>query len=128
MTAGGHDARSGFRSSDWRLKAWAAPLVAVVALVIAGAARADVLVNAIEPSTVSCGAAVKLGVWYQSFSAGPRWATIDVENSHGAVVWHKRVTATTTWHYWRYFGHCGVHYTAVYRTAGGTSRFPFSIR
>jgi hypothetical protein len=34
-------------------------------------AAADVLVNAIYPSTVSCGQTVELGVWYQSFSGGP---------------------------------------------------------
>jgi hypothetical protein len=91
-------------------------------------AAADVLVNAIYPSTVSCGQTVELGVWYQSFSGGPAWAKIYVKNSRGITIWHRDVTATTTWRYWRYRGKCGAHYTAVYRTAGGTSRFPFRVR
>lgn len=91
-------------------------------------ASADVLVNAIYPETVSCGQNVELGVWYQSFSGGPTWARIYVENSRGVTVWHKNVTATTTWRFWHYRGRCGSHYTAVYKTPGGTSRFPFRVR
>jgi len=91
-------------------------------------ASADVLVNAIYPETVSCGQSVELGVWYQSFSGGPTWAKIAVVNSHGVTVWHKSVNATTTWRYWHYRGRCGAHYTAVYKTPGGTSRFPFRVR
>lgn len=104
-------------------------LAAALAVVMVTSAHADVLVNAVEPSNVACGHAVTLGVWYQSFSGGPRWATIDVENDHGATVWHKSVKATTTaWRFWHYVGRCGAHYTAVYETPGGTSRFPFEVR
>ena len=97
--------------------------VALAVFVAPTLAAADVLVNAIEPSTVSCGQSVKLGLWYQRFSGGPAWARIYVENSRGAVVWHKNVTATTTWRFWPYRGRCGASYTAVYKTPGGTSRF-----
>jgi hypothetical protein len=90
-------------------------------------AGAAVLVNAIYPSTVSCGQTVQLGVWYQSSSGGPTWAKIYVKNSRGATVWHKDVSATTTWRYWHYRGQCGARYTAAYRTAGGTLRFPFRV-
>jgi len=97
-------------------------------LALSSSAAADVLVNAIEPSTVACGRSVELGVWYQSFSGGPRWARIYVKNSRGVMVWHKNVTATTTWRYWHYRGKCGARYTAVYKTPSRTARFPFRVR
>src|ERR1035437_8615670 len=50
---------------------------------------ADVLVNAIEPPTVACGKTVMPGIWYQSFSGGPRWAHMTIKKSHGAVAWRK---------------------------------------
>jgi hypothetical protein len=100
----------------------------VCLLLIPAAATGDVLVNAIVRSTVSCGKAVKLGVWYQSFSGGPRWARMSVKNGQGRVVWHRSVTATPAhWRYWRYKGRCGARYVAVYRTAGGTVSFPFRV-
>ena len=100
----------------------------VVLLLIPAAASADVLVNAIEPTTVSCGRSVTLGVWYQSSSGGPRWAHMTIKNGRGAVVWHKNVTATTSWRYWHYKGTCGARYVVVYKTAGGTARFPFRVK
>lgn len=91
-------------------------------------AAGDVLVNAIEPPTVGCGKPVKLGVWYQSFSGGPRWAHVTIKNARGKVVWRRNVVATTTWRYWHYTGRCGRRYVAVYQTARGTVRFPFRVR
>jgi hypothetical protein len=101
---------------------------AVLALLLVPAsAAANVLVNAPKAS-VACGKSVKLGVWYQSFSGGPRWAKITVKNSKGNVVWHKSVTATTPWQYWYYKGKCASHYVAIYKTARGTSKFAFHVR
>jgi hypothetical protein len=100
----------------------------VVLLLIPAAASGDVLVNAIEPTTVSCGRSVTLGVWYQSFSGGPRWAHMTIKNSSGAVVWDKNVTAKTSWRYWHYKGRCGARYVVVYKTAAGTGRFPFRVK
>jgi hypothetical protein len=72
---------------------------------------------------------IKLGVWYQSLSGGPRWADLSVKNSKGTVVWHPNLTATSAhWRYWGYKGKCGARYVAVYRTAGGTTRFPFRVK
>jgi hypothetical protein len=93
-----------------------------------GAASAAVLVNAIEPPTIACGAAIRTGVWYQSFSGGPRWARISVQDSHGRTVWHKSVTAGSSWRYFSYTPACGARYTVVYDTAGGTSRFGVRVR
>jgi hypothetical protein len=113
-----------------RVARWRGGLV-VVALVLLGfpaAAAGDVLVNAIEPPAVACGKSVTPGVWYQSFSGGPRWAHMTIKNSHGIVVWRKNVTATTSWRYWRYRGACGAHYELTYTTADGTSKFPFRFK
>jgi hypothetical protein len=89
---------------------------------------ADVLVNAIEPPTVACGKTVMPGIWYQSFSGGPRWAHMTIKKSHGAVAWRKNATATSNWRYWRFRGTCGASYVLIYETAGGTARFPFHVR
>jgi hypothetical protein len=106
-------------------------LVAAVvagALALAATSEADVLVNAIEPSTVACGKAVKPGIWYQSFSGGPRWARMKIKNNHGVVVWRKHAIATTTWHFWPFRGRCGSSYVLIYKTPEGTARFRFHIR
>ena len=102
--------------------------MALVLLAFPVAATADVLVNAIEPPAVACGRSVTPGVWYQSFSGGPRWAHMTIKNSKGAVVWHRNVTATTSWRYWRFRGACGARYELIYTTAGGTSRFSFRFK
>lgn len=109
---------------------WGVALVVVegVAAVSASAASADVLVNAIEPPTVSCGKPVTPGIWYQSFSGGPRWARLMIKTRRGKVVWRKRATATTRWRYWRFRGACGTRYVLTYRTRGGTARFPFRVK
>ena len=104
--------------------------LATVALVLgvgAGAAAADVLVNAIKPTTVACGKSVKVGVWYQRLSGGPRWAHITIKTRRGTVVWRRNVTATSSWRYWHYKGACGRRYLVVYRTAGGTAAFRFRV-
>src|SRR5438445_85729 len=60
-----------------------------------------ILVKAIEPSTVACGAAVRPRIWYQ-LSGGPRWAHMTIKNGRGAVVWHRNASATRSWRYWRF--------------------------
>jgi hypothetical protein len=102
--------------------------MALVLLAFPVAATADVLVNAIEPPAVACGRSVTPGVWYQSFSRGPRWAHMTIKNSNGVVVWHRNVTATTSWRYWRFRGACGARYELIYTTAGGISRFSFRFK
>lgn len=90
-------------------------------------ASADVLVSGIG-SKVACGRAVKPGVWYQSFSGGPRWARIAIKNHRGKVVWRRHVKATTHWRYWRFKGRCGSRYVLVYTVPGGSSRYRFRVR
>lgn len=103
-------------------------MLLVLGLLAPAAASGDVLVNAIHPSTVACGKSVKLGVWYQSSSGGPKWAHITIETKTGKTVWHKNVVATTTWQYWHYKGKCGTSYVAIYTTARGSAKFPFRVR
>jgi hypothetical protein len=102
--------------------------VALGSALVPAVASAGVLVNAIEPSTIACGASIKTGVWYQSFSGGPRHATIQVINAAGHTVWQKSVIATTTWQYFRYKPACHARYTVVYHANGSTSRFPVHVR
>jgi hypothetical protein len=103
-------------------------VLAVVLVASPASVSADVLVNAIEPPVVSCGRSVTPGIWYQSFSGGPRWAHITIATRRGRVVWHRNATATTNWRHWRFRGACGTRYVLTYRTPGGTGRFPFRVR
>jgi hypothetical protein len=102
--------------------------VALALLVGTTTAGADVLVSAIQPTTLACGKAVKVGVWYQSSTGGPRWARITIKASRGTVVWRRNVTAPSRWRYWRYKPSCGRRYVVFYTTAGGTARFPFRVK
>jgi hypothetical protein len=111
-----------------RVRALAAAAAVLAFGGIPSAAFGDVLVNAIEPTTVACGAAVMPGIWYQSFSGGPRWAHITIKTSRGAVVWQRNANATTTWRYWQFRGKCGSSYVLIYQTAAGTARFRFRVR
>ena len=103
-------------------------LVAAASLAATTAASAEVLVNAISPTTLSCGAPVKVGIWYQSFSGGPRWARIVIRTSSGRTVWRRSATARTSWRDWYVYTLCGQHYVVTYTTAGGTTRFPFYMK
>jgi hypothetical protein len=90
-------------------------------------ASADVLVNAIEPTTLRCGEPVHIGIWYQSFSGGPRWARIALRTGSGRMVWARSATARTSWRYWYVYTLCGQHYVLTYTTHSGTTRFPFYV-
>jgi hypothetical protein len=108
-------------------RAGVVPAAIAVALAACAAARADVLVNAPPPS-VSCAGGIKVGVWYQSFSGGPRWARIAIRTAAGRTVWHRSVAAGTRWRYWRFHGRCGRRYAVIYETHAGRTRFNVRIR
>lgn len=105
--------------------AWRAGILgAVSAATLAAPASADVLIHAPD-SHISCGGHIKTGVWYQSFSGGPRGATIQILSAHKLVLWSKHVRATTTWRYWYYHPRCGRTYYVRYlspKTRPYTSR------
>jgi opacity protein-like surface antigen len=105
-------------------------LAAMVAAMAASAsfAAADVLVNAPAPS-VACGQSLTLGVWYQSYSGGPRWAHITVRTRAGGLAWSKNISAaTTTWRYWHLKPACGTRYIVTYLTAAGPTRFNVHVQ
>lgn len=103
-------------------------LPAVVALLVGGSAvvappaSADVLVS--SPDARVCrGHAIKVGVWYQSYSGGPRRYRIDVFNPGGRRIFHTHGRATTRWRYWRVRANRVGRYRVVYR--GGSSKDPW---
>ena len=104
-----------------------AAAVAAFAFAVPGTARADVLVSA-PPRVIDCGHDIEVGVWYQSYSGGPRWAVIRIESLGERLLARKRVRATTTWRYWYFTPDCARSYRVVYRTPGGTSRFKVRVR
>jgi hypothetical protein len=109
-------------------------LISVIAVLgLAASASADVLVQA-PPKVVSCVEAMQLGVWYQSFSGGPRWFSVSVYRPDGRRVFYRHGLATTTWKIFRYrpASDPGVPpgsstYRVVYRIPGGNSRFPVRV-
>ena len=93
----------------------------------AAPALADVLVNA-PPSSIACGQSIKTGVWYQSFSGGPRTAKIQIKSLAGKVLKSRTVVATTTWKYFHDKLPCGRTYRVHYVVPGGTSNFIVKVR
>ena len=94
---------------------------------VAAPALADVLVNA-PPSSIPCGQSIKTGVWYQSFSGGPRTAKIQIKSLAGTVLKSRAVIATTTWKYFHDKLPCGRTYRVHYVVPGGTSNFTVKVR
>lgn len=88
-------------------------------------ARADVLVR--YPGESVCSSrVVKVGVWYQSYSGGPRRFRVRIVNPDGEVVLRKSGRATTTWKYWRYRPQkVGMH-KVIY--SGVDWRAPYKVR
>jgi len=101
----------------------------LVGCVAAAPANADVLVSH-GPETISCGEQIEVGVWYQSYSGGPRWATIEIRTaSKRTVLARKNVTATTRWRNW-YFDPptCGARYRVRYIVPGGQVNYTVWVR
>jgi hypothetical protein len=83
-------------------------------------ASADVLVSA--PRREVCRwQGFKVGVWYQSYSGGPRGYRISVYGPAGHRVFYRSGTATTTWRSWRLAPLRVGTYRTVYRPAVGAS-------
>ena len=99
----------------------------LLVLLLPAAARADVLVNAPSPH-ITLGQSIESGVWYQSYSGGPRWAKIAILTSTKRVVWSRQVTASASgWHYYHYRPSKTGTYTLRYTTANGTSSFKVRV-
>jgi hypothetical protein len=101
--------------------------VLLLCLVWAAPAQADVLVNAPEQS-IACGGQIKTGVWYQSYSGGPRGATITIKSIGGQTLNRRRVVAQTVWRYFYYTPRCGHRYRVQYLVPGGKANFVVRVR
>jgi hypothetical protein len=95
-----------------------------IVLVWASAASADVFVHT-PKSRAFCTDRIRVGVWYQSYSAGPRAYSISVYNPSSRRIVYRRGLASTTWRYFSFrpIALPGVRfgfgtYKTVYRSPG----------
>jgi hypothetical protein len=73
---------------------------AVLALALPGLAGADVLYSAPKAKICLEGTSkIRIGIWYQAYSGGPRWFRIRIRHG-GERVYTKNGHATTTWRYY----------------------------
>src|SRR4051794_1634178 len=96
--------------------------IALAILAFPSVAEGDVLIEAL-PSHMACGDQIRMGVWYQSFSGGPRWAKLTVKSINGKTLARRAVHATTEWRYYTYTPRCGHTYWVRYDTPGGPSSY-----
>jgi hypothetical protein len=96
----------------------------------AATADATVLISAPAPFTKDCGARIEVGVWLrEDGQPSARRVTIAIRKRSGALLWRKRVRATTEWRYWHYRPRCGARYVVTYRNAiFGVDRFNVRVR
>lgn len=104
-------------------------LLVLVALVVLtpAAAHADVLVH-YPRRVIDCGDDIKVGVWYQAYSGGPRWARIHIKSARGYILAKKKVRATKRWRYWYYAPRCGRTYYVRYIVPGGSLTAKVRVR
>lgn len=96
---------------------------------VPAAASADILVNA--SGNVSCGRAITTGVWNRPDGRPPktRSVTIRIRSAKGYVLFSKRVTAGSSWRYFRYTGRCGRTYRVSYSNPQfGTDSYRIKVR
>jgi hypothetical protein len=94
----------------------------VFVLCTAGAAHADVLVNA--PRKAACwGIPIKVGVFHQPGSGGSTWFRIKVRKRGGGVIFRQRGHAKSHWKYWKVQPRRPGHFIVKYRVAGGHVRY-----
>jgi hypothetical protein len=79
----------------WQTRALTVAVASTLAVALpASVADADVLIDTSHLS----GPCIVLGVWYQSFSGGPRTITATVYRGQARVA-RRQLTATTTWRF-----------------------------
>ena len=87
------------------------------AVVSAAPASADVLISGPSPDRVCVGANIKVGVWYQSYSGGPRSYRVSVYRPDGKRVFHAHGKAPSkNWRYWKVRTHDPGRYKTVFRS------------
>ena len=103
---------------------------AAVSALLSGQAEADVLVESV-PARVCLGKSFTVGVWYQSYSGGPRDFSIEIyDPRRRLVLYRKGLASSARWKVWRCWpnqpGHFGVVYSG--RGFGSWSRSVRAIR
>ena len=89
------------------------PALLSASLLLPAAAQADVLVSPPTRSMTTSGC-ITMGVWYQSYSGGPRTVKVSVYY-HGRRKMQRRITASTSWRYYTLY--CpGYPNAGTYRT------------
>ena len=117
--------RAGIRRTRTRLIL--VVIASLLVMAVAGPARADVLVN--KPRGRVCvGGVIKTGVWYQSYSGGPRWFKVRILNPRDRVVFSARGRATTRWRYWKFRPRRPGLFRTVYRVPGWRAQFETRVR
>jgi hypothetical protein len=94
-----------------------------LAVATAPPASADVLLS--PPQRQICaGKPIKVGVWYQSYSGGPRAYRIDVYNPNGHRIFHVKGKARSArWQYWKVPTSKPGRYKTIFR--GSSSQGPW---
>ena len=101
-------------------------LALAAALLLPGAAHADVLVH-YDDSSISLGECIPTGVWYQSYSGGPRNARITITRGR-RTYFRRNVRATTRWRYWHYCPRRAARYRVTYKVPGGRVSYIVVVR
>lgn len=96
--------------------------VALSTGVLSSTASADVLFHIPGAHVTKC---MKVGVWYQDYSGGPRWARIQLRR-HGTIVRSRRVRAGARWKYWQFCPKPG-KYVLRYITPQGTRNYKVRV-
>jgi hypothetical protein len=114
-----------------RRTVWSGVVVVSLALVmfLAPAAKADVVIS--SPRTRAClgGRPIKVGVWYQEQSGGPRWYTVRIRGPRNRVVFFTKGKASADgWRYWRYYPTRTGTYTVSYKVPGNDYRVQVRVR
>lgn len=106
----------------------AAAMLLGLTLVNAPGASADVLISGPD-SRVCAGSPFTVGVWYQSYSGGPRRYRIDVYAPGGRKIFHVEGKATSRrWQYWRVPTTRLGRYKTVYHASSSNGPWQYTAR
>lgn len=94
---------------------------------LAGVASADVLVNA-PSASVCAGSSSRVGVWYQSFSGGPRAYWVEEFGPSGKLLLNRFGDSATTWTFWNVRTTNAGVYRTVYVTPSGLQGYEYTLR
>jgi hypothetical protein len=104
-------------------------LAGVIALTSSGSAKADVLVN-YDGGTIQLGQALQVGVWYQSFSGGPKnyWEGVWSVPQRRWIFQHYGTASSSGWQFWYVKPSRPGEYHTVYVTDGHRVSLDTTVR